>query len=389
MLSRPILVPLDGSELSERALPYALAVARVTSRSLSLLSVWEGADTGPHSGASATAQEIDLPGRARREVYLKVVAQRLAVQGFEVAEKIRDGDPSEEVLRYCSEHPPALLVMATHGRSGIHRMWYGSVASRLMRAASVPTLLVGPRVLEESREVPVVGEILVPLEGSPVSELALKPAVALAEAFQARLILAKAIRAPSAVFAHGADDADLGEMDREVTAAAVCYLSRVREGLKTPQPVDMLVLQGHPGEAILELVAKRRVDLVVMASHARSAVVRWTLGSVAERVIRGAAPVLLIRPEVAATLARCEQVRGMYCHNCGRAVAYVEVARDDRCLHCRRNLHVCANCAQFVGLTCRQGLLDVADPVPGLDCPHFQFRERIPAEAWAAAAPGR
>lgn len=306
MLQGPILVPLDGSELSEKAVPYAVSIAKATRRSLILLTVCETVEWQLLSPPSAMARDIDMRGRTLRQAYLKDVAQRVAAQGVEAAEEMRDGHASEEVLAFCDEHAPGLLVMATHGRSGIQRMWYGSVASKLMRAVPSPTLLVGPRVLEEGREPPAIRQILVPLDGSPVSESALKPAATLADALQARLVLVEAVHWPTQALGQGIPgmpDAYLPGLDRELTGVADGYLSRVGEKLKTARPVERQVLWGPPAQAILEFEAKERIDLVVMASHGRSGVIRWALGSVAERVIQGPAPVLLIRPEASATLA--------------------------------------------------------------------------------------
>jgi nucleotide-binding universal stress UspA family protein len=306
MLDGPILVPVDGSELSEKALPYAVSIARATGRSLTLLTVWEGVDGELFSAPSTTARDIDVRGRAQREAYLEELAQRVAAHGTQVSKEMRDGHASQELLSFCDEHAPGLIVMATHGRSGIQRMWYGSVASKLMRTVPVPTLLVGPRVLERGTEPSAILKILVPLDGSPISECALEPAAALAEAFQAAIVLARAIRWPAQAFASGAPGVYLPEIEHELRADAESYLSRIREELKAAQPVKQHVLWALPAQAILEFVAQERIDLVVMASHSRTGVVRWALGSVADRVIQGTAPVLLIRPEAAARPARPE-----------------------------------------------------------------------------------
>lgn len=299
MLDRPILVPLDGSELSEKAIPYAVSIARTTKQTLVLLTVWEGAEREFLSAPSDAAKDVDERGRALRQEYLNDAARRVSAQGVQASAEMRGGDPSEALLAYCDEHAPGLLVMATHGRSGIQRMWYGSVASKLMRAAPIPTLLVGPSVLEEGGEPPPIRDILVPLDGSPLSESALRPAVDLAEAFKARLLLARAVRWPAQGFAEGVPDAYLPEIEQELTAEADVYLWKVREALETTQPVERHVLWGSPSESILKFVEQERIGLVVMASHARSGLGRWILGSVAERVIQGTAPVLLIRPDVA------------------------------------------------------------------------------------------
>jgi nucleotide-binding universal stress UspA family protein len=390
MFDQSILVPLDGSELSEKAIPYAVSIARATRQPLRLLTVWEGVERELGSEPSAAAEEVGARGRALRQVYLTDVAQRVAAQGVEVVEEVRHGDPSEELLRFCDEHAPALLVMATHGRSGIQRMWYGSVASKLMRAAPVPTLLVGlgPSVLADTRDDVAIKKILVPLDGSHLSESALQPAAILAEAFGARLVLARAVRWPAQGFAD-LPDVYLPEIKRELTEGATGYLAGIRDGLKTPQHVQTHVLEGLAAEAIQELVARERIDLVVMTSHGRGGVGRFLLGSVADRVIHGTVPVLLIRPEVATALPRYEPVRARYCHHCGRPVRYGEIDAEQRCLRCQRYLHVCANCVYSDLVACLLQRPEAHDTYPGVNCPKFQFHESVPPRARAAAAAAR
>lgn len=388
MIDRPILVPLDGSELSEKAIPYAVAFARATGQRLMLLTVWEGVEGELAPSPSATARDVDERGRAHRRAYMDEVARRVAAEGVEVATEMRDGHPSEELLWVCDEQMPGLLVMATHGRSGVQRMWYGSVASKLMQMAPVPTLLVGPKVLEDAKGPPAIRNILVPLGGSPLGECTLEPAATLAEAFDARLVLATAIRLPAQVFAFDLSEAYLPQLDEEATAGARDYLTRARERVKTARPVKTQVLRGLPAEAIQEYVAREDFDLVVMASHARSGVIRWALGSVADRVIQGAAPVLLIRPQAVATLTRSDEARGRYCRTCGRAVAYIDVQQDDRCLRCQQQLHVCANCVYFDSLACLLRRPEAHETYAGLSCPRFQFRETVPANRRGATAAG-
>jgi nucleotide-binding universal stress UspA family protein len=377
MLAGPILVPLDGSELSAKAIPYAVAIARATNQSMVLLTVWEGVERELRSTPVPTAGAIDEHARVLRQDFLDATAHRVLAQEIEVRKELREGRPSEELLWYCDRHQPGLLIMATHGRSGIQRMWYGSVATRLMQMAPVPTLLVGPTALEDTKATPAIRSILVPLGGSPLGEVALEPAAALAEALGARLILARATRLPAQTFAFGVSPVYVPDIEQTLTSAAEEYLLGARDRITTSPPPETRVLRGSPAAAILEFVAREGIDLVVMASHARTGVARWTLGSVADRVIQGAAPVLLIRPEAVATLTRSEAVRARHCHNCGRAAAYGEVGRDDRCLRCGQHLHACSNCVYFDNLACMMRRPESHETYPGLSCPRFQFLETV------------
>jgi nucleotide-binding universal stress UspA family protein len=142
-----ILVPLDGSELAERAVPYAKELAQQLGASLILLRVVNSLEL-----SSAQAFSGYLPAevydaafedsrKAARE-YLEQTAKRLAAEGLQVDWVMRTGDPAGEVIEHERECGCDLVVMSTHGRSGIGRWVYGSVADRILRGGSIPVLLV-------------------------------------------------------------------------------------------------------------------------------------------------------------------------------------------------------------------------------------------------------
>jgi len=110
-----------------------------------------------------------------------------------------------------------------------------------------------------------------------------------------------------------------------------------------------------------------------MTSHARAGLARAVLGSVADRMLQGHAPVLLVRPEGATAVVRA--ARGRYCHNCGRASPYVQVLPEERCVRCGQHLHACANCVYHDGIACLLQRPESHDALPGRNCPYFQFRE--------------
>jgi len=382
MTKPPILVALDGSRLSESALTHAVLLARATGADLLLITVWEGVE-GPAEidGAAQVTQQ----GEAECRRYLGEQAKRLSSEGLAVETEVRAGNAGEEILRVVEQREPRLLVLASHGRSGLSRWRYGSVASRLAREAPAPTVVIGPRVLEAGVAPAVVRRILVPLDGSALAEAALAPAVALAQALKAELLLAEALRWTAQAFVFGVPEVNVAQLDRELTAAAEEYLGRVKAGLRTEQPVATRVVHGFAAEALMDLVEAEQVDLVVMASHSRAGVARTFLGSVADRMLQARAPVMLVRPEGVSAVARAP--RGRYCHLCGRASPFVEVTPEDRCLRCGTHLHICSNCVYFDGMACLVQRPEVHDTYPGLNCPYFQFREtEKPAPAGTAKA---
>ncbi|GIX48525.1 MAG: universal stress protein [Candidatus Tectimicrobiota bacterium] len=132
-----ILVPLDGSEVAEVALPHAVALARTFGAELVLLRV-------AHAPFSPGRDPLEAERAAveESEQYLAEAAQRLAAQGVPVRTVVRYGKAAEEILDHAATEGISLIVMATHGRSGVGRWLLGSTAEKVVRATSQPVLLV-------------------------------------------------------------------------------------------------------------------------------------------------------------------------------------------------------------------------------------------------------
>ena len=146
---RTLLVPLDGSALAEVALPYAVELAARTGATIHLVRVvdvpamlYQSWVQMPASADIINQLEQDLVQDA--ESYLTMVAEQLRSQGVDVKTRVRSGLPVAELLALEQEVQPDLVVMATHGRSGLSRLVLGSVAERLLREGTVPLLLVRP-----------------------------------------------------------------------------------------------------------------------------------------------------------------------------------------------------------------------------------------------------
>ncbi|MEX0785534.1 MAG: universal stress protein [Dehalococcoidia bacterium] len=389
-MSEPlIVVALDGSELSERVLPFATTFAKATAARMLLLTVWEEGERALITSLPGESEGIFKLGEEHWEQYLAGLAKATQASGVDVEAAVVIGDAGEEILREVERRDPRLLVVATHGRSGLSRWRYGSVAARLAREAPVPTLIVGPAPLEDKARDGAVRRILVPLDGSPLAETALRPAVELAETFGADLLLAQALQWATQAFVYGVPEVDVSRIDLELTKASEEYLAKTRDSLQTERPVRTSVLHGPPADALIAAVEAENIDLVVMTSHARGGLARAVLGSVADRLPHGKAPVLMIRPEEIASFTH-KASPGRYCHACGRASAFVEVLPEERCRRCGQHLHVCQNCVYFDGVACLLQRPELHDAVPGRDCPYFQFRESAsPEEAKRRASDQR
>lgn len=197
-----------------------------------------------------------------------------------------------------------LLVMTTHGRGAVSRFWLGSVTDELLRRSTVPVLVVRPTDSKPAdsdlvEEAPI-RRIIVPLDGSELAEVTLRPAAALARLFGATIELFHAVPTLSAVLAEGnvltqpdPTTAFLDEMTRQGQGILNKTAKRLAaEGLKV---MTTVVLAEGVAAAILEQT--KAGDMIALATHARPPAVRWFLGSVADKLIRGAdVPVLVVRP---------------------------------------------------------------------------------------------
>jgi len=307
IMFRNILVPLDGSSLSEKALPLALQIARRAGATLRLTCVLAPpvANSPPaHPGLPRDEQEaLDMAAwRVRQAVAGNI---RQADYGKKVLTSLIEGPVATTLSEHASGVGADLIVMTTHGRGTMSRFWLGSVTDELIRRSTIPILVVRPADNTRSgskltKDVPI-HRVIVPLDGSPLAETALGPAAALARLFGATVELFYAVPCLQAVMAEGnvltqpaADATFLHEMIRQANA----MLNKSAAGLQgvgLQVATTVVVAEEQIAAAILNRT--RTGDVIALATHARGPSTRWFLGSVADKVIRGAdVPVLVVRP---------------------------------------------------------------------------------------------
>jgi nucleotide-binding universal stress UspA family protein len=296
-----ILVPLDGSTLAEQALGCAITLARELPAELVLLrAVSVPPDTREilnNAGVAAAALMEQLEVEA--SVYLTEVASELEGAGLTVYQAVRRGPPSEAIVDYAAQRDIQQIVMTTHGRTGISRWTHGSVAERVLQAASVPVLLVRAHERELHISPPHVSlqRFLVPLDGSAVAEQVLPSVTATARALGAEITLFQvpiihvsgSLRGDWYLPIHGV--LETAKQDAEA------YLDRMAGRLREQGVVVSTATQiGGVADSIIAYAETNRIDLIAMCTHGRTGLGRWTLGSVADRVLRGSRiPILLVR----------------------------------------------------------------------------------------------
>ncbi|MCX5997369.1 MAG: universal stress protein [Chloroflexi bacterium] len=140
-----ILVPLDGSPEAECVIPHLETIAKTGVHEIELITVVEPFEM-PTRGRIALNEDdlkrIDLEAKSEAHKYLNQVVERLTRSGLKVHPVILTGKPAESLIDYIDSNNIDLLIMATHGRSGITRLFWGSVAEKVLRSVNVPVLLV-------------------------------------------------------------------------------------------------------------------------------------------------------------------------------------------------------------------------------------------------------
>ncbi len=291
MAYRKLLVPLDGSELAERAIPYAKAIAQVRDSEVILFT-----------SSIASAEQLDRPMKA----YLELKTKELRSQGIKASSAVAYGIVADSIVNFADKNKIDLIIISTHGYSGIKRWVLGSVARKVLYGTSVQVLLIKSKAPQVSEV--TLGKILLPLDGSPFSESPIYFIKQLTKGTDAEIFLTLVCE-PPLVPSYGDHPINpTWEKHRDAVWAeekqqASEYLEKMEAKLrKDGMKVKSRVIPGELGrvaEAILREGQKETIDLITMATHGRSAVSRWVYGGTANRIVeQSLQPVLLIRPAV-------------------------------------------------------------------------------------------
>jgi len=317
-----ILVPLDGSRFGEHALPVALSIARRTGATVQLLHVHVPLAPMYVEGHLFSEPSVVMAQRQHERRYLDDLVQRLREKTSVPLTTVMLEGPVVPLLRDQAQKGEAgLIVMTTHGRGAISRFWLGSVADQLLHDSPVPLLLVRPH--EDAAEFNVekpLQHILVPLDGSPLAEKILGPAMDLGQRVGAEFTLFQVIQPATPtdfatvegfVGSYGQAMIDrLAAVEAQVRREAEEYLEKVAQRFRARglSVATHVICHEQPAHAILEEAASSGMDLIALETHGRRGLARMFLGSVADKVVRGAGvPVLVHRPPAEQKVAATEK----------------------------------------------------------------------------------
>jgi nucleotide-binding universal stress UspA family protein len=298
--SPTILLPLDGSDLSERAVGLAVTIARRLNGRLLVLTVPEvyGLNMGWYGAPSADGNAPAIPvddwlgeARAAAERYLAARASLLRAEGVRVETRLVEDTPPHAILDTAAAEGAWLIVMGTHGYGGVSRWAFGSVAEKVLHASETPLLFVRAGAGHVDLK---LDNIMVALDGSAASESTLAAVQALALTGPTRVTLCSVIIEPLMT----APNAALLDARKHYQDHMEGYLVRVVERLRGAG-IDAdyeLLSDPDPAAALVARQGHVDVDLIAVGSHGQGGRGRWSLGSVASRVIRAAdSPVLVVR----------------------------------------------------------------------------------------------
>jgi nucleotide-binding universal stress UspA family protein len=288
MTIRCLLLPLDGSDLAENALPAGVYFASLFSASITLFHVIEKRATG----RIHASRHLIHAGEA--ETYLKETAARLIPPGVPVERHVHVA-AAQDVARSISEHAvelqPDMIILCAHGSGGPRDWLIGNIAQQVISRGSIPVLLLRPAQPPAPGASFSCRSILLPMDGVPEHERSAALAEEIAQRSGAAMHLATVVPTPETL---SGEKAATGRLLPGSTAAlldltedgAENYLQRNRERLQsTGIKTTAQVLRGDPAAELAKLANGRRDDLIVLGTHGKAGSSAFWNRSVAARVL--------------------------------------------------------------------------------------------------------
>ncbi len=286
-----ILVPLDGSKVAELALPYAEELAGVFNSEVVLIGICEPEESQYSHMCQLYIEKMAEVVRNR----IKKVSPRVTVSSVAL-----HGRTAEGIIDYAEKNDVSLVIMVSHGRSGIMPWALGSVANKVLQRIGMPILLIRAKAPHlEAGAQGLFNRILVPLDGSDAGEAALPHIRQLSEKLGSEVILLQVVAAGQHVHTIGGlDYVRFTEQQIEsMKAEAKEYLEKVKQRLAgTKGVIKLEVKVGDATHEIIKFADEVKIGLVTVSSHGRSGIRQWISGSVTHKILHaGNTPVLLVK----------------------------------------------------------------------------------------------
>ena len=266
-----LLIPLDGSSLAECVLPHGLAVARALGARATVLQVVEQAET---AGQTSAIDPLEWHySEAQAGAYLQEVGERLRLAGLPTAQVLLQGDPAERVIDHAQAEHADLILLSSHGRSGLSGWNVSSVVQKILARAYLSIMLI-PAYHPTTMEISALRyeRILVPLDGSQRAECVLPLAGALAAHYAAKVLLVQAVRKPE-LPRRAPPSREDQELANALTERNRLEASRYLEEVQARLPVSAevrLMIEDHVAASLLQLAIDEKADLVLLSAHGYS-----------------------------------------------------------------------------------------------------------------------
>ena len=289
-----LLVALDGTDVAQAILPFASQLAMGLDAPLVLFSAVQGGGQTEEEVYGDLYEQDAQAARSR----LNELCEELAAQRVDTQIVLAVGSPAEQIVAAADEHGCGLIAMSTHGRNLFARGILGSVTSRVIHDTDTPVLTITPEKAELYRDHQIkLTRIMVPLDGSPLGEIVLSYVEELALRLSLTVSLARVVTPPN-LFWMDSYPASLREAEQTMQRKAGDYLDTVAQRLRRRGlEVEIKVLVGHPAATLIDYLNGTPHDIIAMATHARTGISRWMLGSVTDALVRGSGdPVIVFTP---------------------------------------------------------------------------------------------
>jgi nucleotide-binding universal stress UspA family protein len=292
-----LLVPLDGSSLAECVLPHAAKIARASDSKIYFLRVLDplGAATRPR-----TVDPFDWQIRkAEAESYLKKVASRFDDVGLRSHTEVLEGKAAENIIDFAHANRIDLIIMSSHGQSGISGWNVSSVVQKVILRAQTSIMIVrayqhNPQDIEAFE----YQRILLPLDGSQRAEYVLPLATSIASPGKTEIIIAHIVKKPEMPRRTPLSQDDMALIN-ELTERNRVEASKYIEDLEARFDREVetrLFVSDHVGSSLHQIVEQDDVDLVILSAHGYSAESRWPYGrTVVSFIAYGTTPLLVVQ----------------------------------------------------------------------------------------------
>jgi nucleotide-binding universal stress UspA family protein len=283
-----ILVPLDGSELAEQAIPYVEWLARKFNSEVIVITVCIAGDT----------LERALTEHFERR------AEKIQSQGIKARSACIEGEPATSIIDFAGKNDVSLIAISTHGRTGVSHWPLGSITNKVVQKSHIPVFLVRSSQPVKTPADKELRKILLTLDGSQFSEAIIPYVEKLAKVMGSEVTLFRVIEPAKLPQLAAYADREKYEKDFMVKLKkeAKRYLDKKKTALASKGiKVNSALLEGKPAETILQYAEDKSVNLIALTTHGFSGVTKWAYGSVASRIIEASSkPTLLVRPTLPA-----------------------------------------------------------------------------------------